>query len=90
MLIISTSVRSYIHSLQDNKLIVTETYVHCMYIAICDRASEKGPSGHIKFDHLFQLCCIITKDTIKEWHDVSTINELKNESILIAIKGVKE
>ena len=22
---------------------------------ICDWASEKGPSGHIKFDHIFQL-----------------------------------
>ena len=27
----------------------------------CDRTSEKGPSGHIKFDHLFQLCCITKK-----------------------------
>ena len=25
-------------------------------IHICDRAREKGPSGHIKFDHIFQLC----------------------------------
>ena len=26
------------------------------YDNICDRAREKGPSGHIKFDHIFQLC----------------------------------
>ena len=26
------------------------------YGTICDWASEKGPSGHIKFDHFFQLC----------------------------------
>ena len=29
---------------------------------ICDWASEKGPSGHIKFDHIFQLCSLITSD----------------------------
>ena len=23
---------------------------------ICDWASKKGPSGHIKFDHFFKLC----------------------------------
>ena len=32
----------------------------CIYIyvynKICNWASEKGPSGHIKFDHIFQLC----------------------------------
>ena len=33
---------------------------------ICDRASEKGLSGHIKFDHIFQLCCIIIKNINKE------------------------
>ena len=29
-------------------------------LLICDRASEKGPSGHIKFGQLLQFCCIIT------------------------------
>ena len=32
-------------------------FVHIkVLINICDRAREKGPSGHIKFDHIFQLC----------------------------------
>ena len=41
-------------------------YGHVTYIRICDQASENGPSGHIKFDHLFQLCCIITKNINKK------------------------
>ena len=31
-----------------------------LHLYICDQASEKGPSGHIKFKHFFQICCIIT------------------------------
>ena len=39
---------------------------HIIIIYICDQASVKGPSGYIKCDHVFQLCCIITKDIIEE------------------------
>ena len=34
-------------------------------LAICDWASEKGPSGHTKFDQIFHICCIITLDMLK-------------------------
>ena len=40
--------------------------IHNTHMYICDRASKKGPSGHIKFDHLFQLCYIITKEVFKK------------------------
>ena len=40
---------------------INSTFINIL-VAICDWASEKGSSGHIKFGHLFQLCCIITKD----------------------------
>ena len=30
------------------------------HIAIYDWASKIGPSGHINFDYIFQLCYIIT------------------------------
>ena len=39
-----------------------QNFVNFNDVTNCDRASEKGPSGHIKLNHLFQLCCIITKD----------------------------
>ena len=42
------------------------TFASYVIYSICDRASEKGPSGHIKFDHLFQICSIITKNIFKE------------------------
>ena len=32
---------------------------------ICDWASKNGPSGHINFDHIFHICCIITNDLLK-------------------------
>ena len=35
-------------------------------VAYVARTSKKGPSGHIKFDHIFQICFIITKDLFKE------------------------
>ena len=31
----------------------------------CDWANKNGPSGHIKFLHIFQICCIITNDLLK-------------------------
>ena len=43
---------------------VVWVYICCLenLTYICDWASEKGPSGHIKFDHVFQICRLITSD----------------------------
>ena len=32
---------------------------------MCDWASKNEPSGHIKFHHSFQVCCIITNYVLK-------------------------
>ena len=45
---------------------------------IFDLASEKGPSEHIKFDHLFQICYIITKDLNKELIDMTFLPSMNN------------
>ena len=37
-------------------------------VDICDWASKNGPSGHINFDYIFQICCIITYDLIIQLH----------------------
>ena len=50
----------------------------CMHV-ICDLASKKGPGGHIKFNYLFQLCCIITKDIFKKLTWFFTINAQFNK-----------
>ena len=36
-----------------------------VYFVICDWASENGPSGDTKFDHIFQIYCIIANDLLK-------------------------
>ena len=56
------------------------THENCLALnisrfTVCDWASEKGPSGHTKFDHLFQLHSIITKIYLRNWHEFSTTNE---------------
>ena len=33
-------------------------------LVICDWASENGPSGHTKFDHIFQICLFITNNLL--------------------------
>ena len=43
-----------------------------------DWASEKGPSEHIKFDYLFQICYIITKDLNKELIDMTFLPSMNN------------
>ena len=45
---------------------------------IFDWASEKGPSEHIKFDRLFQICYIITKDLNKELIDMTFLPSMNN------------
>ena len=36
-----------------------------MITIICDWASENGPSGHTKFNHIFHICCNITNELVK-------------------------
>ena len=59
--------------------------------SICDWASENGPSGHTKFDHIFHICCIITNELLKlcmyNFHQRYTISQatlysLQNINIL--------
>ena len=45
---------------------------------IFDWASKKGPSEHIKFDHLFQICYIIIKDLNKELIDMTFLPSMNN------------
>ena len=45
------------------------TYLHTLRQKIkCDWASKNGPSGHINFDCIFQICCIITYELIIPMH----------------------
>ena len=53
-------------------------YEGSYYYYNCERASKKGPSGHMKFDHLFQLCCIITKDIATEGIDMNFLPSMHN------------
>ena len=47
-------------------MIIKIALCHCTQIDgfgesghICDWASKNGPSGHIKFNYIFQTCCIV-------------------------------
>ena len=56
----------HLHAYQFQHKHIKQTY-HCMYTVIvtCDWASKNGPSGHTKFDHIFQICCIISNYLLK-------------------------
>ena len=56
----------HLHAYQFQHKHIKQMY-HCMYTVIvtCDWASKNGPSGHIKFDHIFQICCIISNYLLK-------------------------
>ena len=47
-------------------------------IHICDWANENGPSGHTKFDHIFQLCCTITIALAAKAIEVTFLSPIHN------------
>ena len=48
------------------------------FLSVCDWARKNGPSGHTKFDHIFQVCYIITTDLLKLNYDMKFLSSINN------------